>query len=340
MPPSGYVPGAAVRAPLLERMAKPALIPPENFVGNIVFPDNRVDNFLNLAPISGNEVLEVADDDTIGLKSDFPEVMFSEDEYEFELGYHGRKAIIGQLQLIKARQARDMAVGSGNTDANPQFDLESRVTNLLVAQSERRAEFLKIGQLLKTSNYPTGHVLPSIEINTMTATAFLQTLTAAGSLVEAAGKGPANTIIFGDGAWSGAMTSEEFVSMLPDTAYKILTPSAFTPMLRIPEQSTTDTPGPRVLIASATYKTKKKAAPIPMMDLFIWIGRVQPNPQGDGSGFGYNHWHPCIQNGQQIYVNRLVMGNAENIHIGVQRFFRPLVNDGKQGVLIPVTIGA
>lgn len=339
MPPSGYVLGAAVHAPLLERMAKPALVPPENFVGNIVFPQNQVSSFLNLAPIVGNEELEVGDDDTIGLKTDFPEVMLSEGEYDFELGYHGRKVILGKLQMIKAAQAQAMANAMGG-GGNEQFNLESRVTNLIVRQNMRRAELLKIGQLLRTQNYPGDNVFDPVAIDTMSTTAFLQTLRDAGQLVEAAGKGPANTIIFGDGAWGGALANENFVDLLPDTAYKILTPSAFTPILRLPEKATTDAPAPQILIATATYKTKKKAAPIPMMNLFIWIGRTQPTPQGDGSGFGYNHWHPCIQNGQEFYVNRIVMGNAENVHIGVQMFYRPVVNDGAQGVLIPVTVAA
>lgn len=338
---SGYIPGAAVRAPMLERMAKPALIPPENFVGETIFPDNPVASFLNIAPIRGNEELEAYDDDTIGLKTDFPEVMISEGEYEFELGYHGRKAIIGVLQMIKARQAQAMNVGmGGGGGTNEQFSLESRITNILVAQNVRHNEFLKIGQLLRTANYTAGHVLDPFAIDTATTAEFLALLAEGAALVEAAGKGPANTIVFGDGAWTGAMKNENYIDLLPDTAYKIMQPEAFLPILKLPTKSTTDAPAPQVLIATATYKTKKKAAPVPMMNLHIWIGRTNATPDGTGNGFGYNHWHPCEQNGQRIYINRMVVGNAENVHIGLQNFYRPVVNDGSQGVLIPVTVAA
>ncbi len=332
---SGYIPGAGARAPMLERFAKPALKPPENFVGNIVFPDQQVDSFLGLAPITGNEELEVYDDDLAGLKTDFPEVMISEGEYQWELGMHGRKVIIGAVQKMRAQQAAAMARGSGNSGANPMFDLESRLTNVITAQHVRRNEFLKISQLLKTSNYPSGNVLDPIEIDTVTSSAFLQVLAAGAARVEAAGKGPANTIIFGDGAWSGALANVNFTDLLPDTAYKIMTASAFTPILKLPEGAS-----PQVLIASATYKTKKKADPIPMMNLHIWIGRTNPTATGTGDGFGFNFWHPHPENGQQIFVYRLVVGSARNVHISVEGFYRPLVNDGAQGVLLPVTLAA
>lgn len=330
---SGMVPGAAVRAPMLERFAKPALVPPENFVGNEIFPDVQVDSFLGLAPIRGNEELEAFDDDTIGLKTDFPEIMVSESSYEWELGYHGRKVIIGTVQKIKAEQARRMAIGGGS-NANPAFDLEARLTQLLVKQNARHNEFLKIGQLVKEANYPADNVLDPIEIDTVTTASFLETLQTAGMLVEAAGKGPANTIVFGSGAWNGSLINANFADLLPDTAYKILTADTFVPILKLPQGNG------RVLIATATYKTKKKGAITPMMNLHIWVGRTNPNPQGDGDGFGFNFWHPCQQNNQRIYVNRMVVGNAENIHIGIQNFYRPLVNDGAQGVLIPVTLSA
>ncbi len=340
MPPSGHIPGAAVHAPILEEMAKPALIPPENFVGNIVFPDHRVDHFYNLAPIPSNTELEAFDDDTIGLKTDFPQIEITESEYNFEMGYHGRKFQLGVLQMIKARQAQALSAGLGATGTNAQFDLESRFTNILVRQNGRHEEFLKIQQLIDEDNYPTDNVFDSVEIDTITTAEFLATFAEAARLVEAAGKGPANTIIFGDGAWTGALKNENLTDLLPDTEYKILLPSAFLPTLRLPSKSTTDAPAAQVLIASAGYKKKAKSATIPMMDLFIWLGRAQKTPQGDGSGFGYNHWHPCYQNSKRLYINRLVYGHAETVSVGLQTFYRPLVNDGAQGVLIPITVSA
>jgi hypothetical protein len=336
---SGFVPGVAIEAPLLAQFAKPALVPPENFVGNIVFPDQQVPSFLGIAPITGNEQLEAFDDDTIGDGTDFPEVTFEQGEYQWELGYHGRKATITVVQKIKAAMAKAMAVGMGDNASNPQFDLESRVTNLITAQHIRHNEFLKIGQLLRTANYADGNVRPSIAIDTMPTASFLAVLADAARRVEAAGKGPANTIIFGDGAWSGALTNANFSSLLPDTAYKIMTPDAFTPILRLPSQSTTDAPLARILIASATYKAKRKSAPIPMMNLHIWIGRTNPSPTGNGDGFGFNFWHPA-ENGQQIMVSRLVFGIARTVQIGVEGFYRPVTNDGALGVLIPVTVAA
>jgi hypothetical protein len=334
MPPSGYIPGAGVRAPMLERFAKPSLKPPENFVGNLVFPDAQVTSFLNLAPISGNEELEVADDDMAGLKTDFNEVMFSEAEYEFEIGFRGRKAIIGVIQKMKAEQAAALARGLGSS-SNEMFNLESRVTNLITAQHVRRNELLKIGQLTKTANYPTANVLDPIEIDTITAAAFVELLSTAGALVEAAGHGPATDIIFGAGAWNGALRNASMLDLLPDTAYKILTADAFLPVLKLPANAS-----PRVSIATATYKTKKKATPTPMMNLYIWVGRTNPNPSGSGDGFGYNFWHPHPDSGGPIFVYRMVVGSQRNIHISVEGFDRPLVNDGSQGVLIPVTLSA
>lgn len=341
--PSGYIPGAAARAPILERFARPALKPPENFVGNLVFPDAQVTSFLNLAPITGNEELEVADDDMAGNKTDYPEVMFGEDEYEWEIGLRGRKAIIGQVQLAKAAQAEALAKGLG-ASGNAMFDLEKRVTNLITAQHVRRNELLKIGQLLKVTpvaggmsgNYPTANILPSIEIDTITSSAFIQTLAAAANRVEAAGKGPATDIIFGAGAWDGAWLNPNFAAdLLPSDAFKILTPETFLPVLRLPK-----TGAPRVTIATATYKVKKKSTPVPMMNLHIWVGRTNATPDGSGEGFGYNYWHPHPDSGGPIFVYRMVMGSQRNVHISVEGYDRPLVNDGAQGVLIPVTLSA
>lgn len=340
--PSGYVPGAGTRAPILERFAKPALKPPENFVGNLVFPDAQVTSFLNLAPITGNEELEVADDDMAGLKTDFNEVMFTESEYQWEIGFRGRKAIIGVVQKMKAEQASALARALGSS-ANEMFNLESRVTNLITAQHVRKNELLKIGQLLKVTpvvggmsgNYPTANVFDPIEIDTITPSAFTAVLASAAARVERAGRGPATDIIFGDGAWNGALLNAGFLDFLPDTAYKILTAEAFLPVLKLPKETS-----PRVSIATATYKTKKKADPIPMMNLHIWVGRTSATPTGNGDGFGYNYWHPHPDSGGPIFVYRMVVGSSRNIHISVEGFDRPLVNDGAQGVLIPVTLSA
>lgn len=339
MPPSGYIPGAAVHAPMLEEMAKPALVPPQNFVGPLIFPDHKVDHFLNLAPMPSNEELVAFADDTIGLSTDFPQIEITEDEYSFEMGYHGRKFQLGVLQMIKAEQAAALSRGLGGTGTNAQFDLESRFTNILVRQNERHKEFLRMKQLVKTANYASGNVLAPIEINTITATAFLAWLADAAERVEAGGKGPANAIVFGAGAWKGALKNEPLRALLPDTAYQIMVPEAFLPVLQLPSQSTTNAPAPAVYIATGTYKKTAKGASIPMLDFFIWLGRVNPAAQGDGAGFGYTHWHPCMQNKQQIYINRLVWGHAETVSVGLQTFYRPLVNDGAQGVLGPVTIG-
>lgn len=342
MPPSGYIPGVGSRAVLLERFAKPALNPPGDFVGNFIFPQARVDTFYGLAPISGNEFLEVDDDDRAGLKNDFPEVLFGESEYEWEIGFRGRKAIIGRLQQIKAAHAAAMSKGLGGS-SNEQFNLESRVTNLITAQHVRRNELLKIRQLLKVTpvvgsmsgNYPTANVLSSIEINTATTTQLLDTLSTAVNRAKAAGKGQPNAIVFGDGAWTGALSNPNYKDMLPDTAYKILTAEAFAPVLRMPDGSM-----PLLRVATATYKTAKKAAPVPMMDLHIWVGHVNTTPDGSGTGFGYNFWHPHPDSGGEIFVYRMTVGSARTVHISVEGFDRPLVNDGSQGVLIPVTIGA
>lgn len=332
MLPSPAVPGQPLPMPLLEQFARPALIPPEDFVGADIFPDAKVDSFYGIAPVPGNEELENIDaDDTVGRKSDFLEVTFAADSYDFQLGLRARKVIIGALDIEKARIQQRMA--GGGSDAL--FDLESRGTNLIVSQHVRRNEFLKMLLLQDTNVYPAGNVLDPVEIDSVSTTAFLSLLSTAARLVGGAGRGPANYILFGDGAWNGAMANEGFVDLFPDTAYKILTEEAFMPVLKLPADA-----NPRVRIATATYKPKGKRSttPVPMFNDFIWIGRVDPQPgETGGNGFGRGYWHPCMENGQRNYVNRLLVGNAETRHIGVKGYDRPAVNDPKLGVLIPVT---
>lgn len=340
MPPSGYLPGAAAPAPMLSRFAQTAAVPPENFVGNLVFPDAQVDSFYGLAPIIGNSDMEAWDDDTVGNKTDFNEIVLSEGEYEWELGAHARKAIIGVQQIMKAQHARQMARGGGNTTADPVFDLEARFTRTLVAQNMRHNEILKIGQLLKTTpvvgsmsgNYPTSHVLPSIEIETTTV--LRETLITASGLVEDAGFGPANAIIFGEGAIRGADLNPTMLDLLPPDAPRVITRDVLIPLLRLP------TGQAQVLFATAKYKKRAKDAPVPMMNDHIWVGRIPQAGSPDGDVFGRNYWHPCLQNGQRLYVNRLIVGNQENRHIGVLNFYRPVVENGALGVLIPVTHAA
>jgi hypothetical protein len=335
MLPSPAVPGQALPAPLLEQYARPALIPPEDFVGSDIFPDAKVDSFYGIAPVPGNEELENIDtDDTVGRKTDFLEITFAADSYDFQLGMRARKVIIGAVDIEKARIQQLMA--GGGTDAL--FDLESRGTNLIVAQHVRRNEFLKMRLLQTEGSYPEGHVLDPIEIDTISATNFVQNLTAAARRVGSAGRGPANYILFGDGAWNGAMGNGGFADLFPDTAYKIMSTEMFLPVLKLPDDA-----NPRVRIATATYKPKgkRRTAPVPMFNNFIWIGRVEPNPgETGGNGYGRGYWHPCMENGQRNYVNRLLVGNAETRHISVKGYDRPAVNDPKLGVLIPVTLAA
>lgn len=326
---SGFIPGAQVPAPELMRYAQTAAIPPENFVGNLVFPDAQVDSFMGIAPIIGNEALEAWDDDTVGNKTDFNEVQISQGDTSWELGMHGRKAIIGVVAIMKAKMAAQMARGAGNATADPVFDLESRVTNVLVAQNARHNELLKIGQLINEDNYDDANVFDSIEIETTTE--LIPYLLAASEQVEAAGRGPANAIIFGKGAASGARKNENLMALLPEDAIQFITPELFTTLLQLPVGQA------QVLFATAMYRKRAGDAPVAMMDDFIWVGRIPQAGNPDGNVFGRNYWHPCEQNGQRLYVNRLLVGNAENRHIGVLNFYRPAVEDANLGVLIPIT---
>lgn len=337
MAEEGFVPGAAVHAPELEMFMKPALIPPENFVGNLIFPDAQVVTFEGFAPKVGNEEMEVYEDDIVAFRGDFPQVQFSQEEVKWGMGYHGREIIIDQGQLMKADDARAMAIGFGNPQLNPLFDLESRSTNLITAQNLRRNEFIKMRVLQNTALpedggiYPAENVFDPIEIDTAPAATINAELTRAVKVVNKYGRRPANLMVWGDTAWDGLLLNTTYAALMPNTEFKVMTPELFQRILRLP------TGIGNVQIATAQFKKTAKSPSEPMFGRFVWIGAVGPQ-DGTDTNFGANLWRPCRQNKQRFYVNRRVAGNIENIHIAIQNFYQVFPNVGALGVLIPITL--
>lgn len=327
MPDTGYVNGAAQPAPMLSRFAITATTPPENFVGNLILPDAQTDTFLGKAPTHGNEELEVDDDDLIGNKTDFPEIMWSEGETSWELGMHGRMAVIGALSIEKARQAQ-RASGAG---ADPMYNLESRVTGLLAAQNVRRTELLKWRRILDVDLYPDENVFDSIEIDTTTI--LRETLIGASEIVEAQGQGPANLIVFGRGALRGADRNANLLDLLPDTSPQVLTRGLIRTLTQLPEETT------RVEFATAVYRQKPGGPLVPMMDNFIWVGRVKAAPDGRAA-FGWTYWMNCSENGKRVYMNRLLVGVQETRHLGLKNYYLASPEDFSLGVIIPTTVSA
>lgn len=320
-----FIPGAAQPAPLLSDFAEEAAAPAENFVGNLIMPDTPVDSFLGISAVHANETLDVDYDDTIGDRTDYPEIIFAEGETSWELGMHGRKAIIGAVAIMKARQAAQMARGGGGT-SDPIFDLERNATDTIVKQLTRRNELLRMREILNEDNYPDANVFDPIEIDTTTE--LRETLIAGAKLVESAGFGPATMIVFGGTAIEGAEKNENVLALLGDDQEKVLTTSLFLNLMRLPEGQAS------VQFSSALYKNKAGEI-VPMMDRYIWIGRAGSTR---GVSFGRNYIHPNPENGKTWYVNRLLVGNQENRHIGARGFYRPNPEHTELGVLIPVTL--
>jgi len=327
MPDQGYVNGAAQPAPMLSRFAITATTPPENFMANLILPDAQTDTFLGKAPVRGNEELEVDDDDLIGNKTDFPQVMWSEGETAWELGMHGRRATIGALSIERARQAQ-RAAGSGG---DPMYDLETRVTGILVAQNLRRTELLKWRVILDETIYPAENVLDPIEIDTTSI--LRETLITASEIVEAQGQGAANLILFGRGALRGADRNANLLDLLPETSPQVLTRGLIRTLTQLPEEST------RVEFASSVYRSTPGGPLIPMMDNHIWVGRVKAAPDGKAA-FGWTYWMNCMENGKRVYMNRLLLGNQETRSIGLKNYYLPSPEDTSLGVLIPTTFSA
>lgn len=323
--PNGYIPGAPQPAPMLSRFAQTAATPPENFVGNLVFPDTQTDTLLGKAAVRPNEELLVDDDDLIGAGTDYPEILLSESETEFELGLHGRKATIYAHDILKAQMAARMSDGGGD----PAYNLETRATGILVAQNTRRNELLKMNALQNTALYPVANVFPSIVIDT--ADNVRESLIEMSEQVEAAGQGPANLIIFGRGALRGADRNANLLALLPADQPKVLTRSLIQTLMRMPEDAS------RVEFATAVYRQRPGGPDIAMFDMVIWVGRVKPAPDGKAA-FGWNYWVP--ENGKRFYMSRAVLGVQENREIGLRNYYKVSPEDMSLGCIRPVTLSA
>lgn len=316
--------------PLLAAAAINAAARPESWVGRFIMPDTPTDDFVFEAPTYGNEVLEAADDDTIADRTDFKETFFTEGFYDVSIGAHGRKVVLGAIAIMKAERRRAVARLMGNTVSDPVWDLKVRAAALILAQIQRHNELLILLMATTAANYAGTHVLATL--NVRTSTTVRETIMAASRLIEADSPAglPANTVIFGAGATSGLEQNASILPLLPDNAPKIVT-SAFL------QDYVTLEAGGTFATANAMYKSTKKAAPIPMMNNFIWVGRTVPQQDAVNATFGRNYVMPHPKSGQDVYANEVTEGVSENVELGVQKLYRPLITEKAYGVLIPTT---
>lgn len=325
--PGGGTPSEALAAIAHEEQENPA----ENFVGTEIFPDLPVATFVGYAPVTYDETLMAEDDDTVGPGADYPEVTFVQAKHDYALGFHARKFILYQHDQDLADQMRMLSGG----EFNALFDLEARFTRAITAQNFRHNEFLKMVELKSVSKYPAENVMPSLAVDTCTAQELIDAILTMSRQVEYAQKGPPNMILFGDGASRGLMKNQNLRALMPDDEPKLVfTLESLLPLLRLKPEAT-----PRVRVATAGTRKVHKGPVTPMFDQWIWIGRAAvPNKKGDG--FGANLWHPTRENKQRFYVYRLVVGSPRNIHVSIENYYRPFVNDYALGAIMPTTVAA
>lgn len=327
---SGYLPGAAVPQPMLARAAKSLAGYPENFVGNLIMPDTRVESFQFVAPIHGDEGLEAVDDDTVGRQSDYLQILMSEGQYEASVGSHARKATIGQIDMMRAREAQRnaQANGGGGGGLGPVFDLQARFTTTLLQQNMRHNEVLVLSLVTSPANYSATHVFPTL--NVRTSAVVRETIIEASNTIEDDTGQPANTVVFGVGARRGAEQNANMLNLLPEDAVRVLTRDTLRTILSLPDTG-------QVAFATARVKDTANGASRPIMDNFIWVGRVVAAEDGVNATFGRNYWRPDDRNNQRLYVNRYVWGVQENVDIGIINHYRPAITGKNYGVLIPTT---
>lgn len=339
---TGYVPGAAVPKPLLARAAMAAPPFPALEVAQMIAPDTEVPSFQFTAPIYGNEGLEAADDDTIGRKSDFLEVTFSEGGYDASIGSHGRKATIGQLDLEKAEEAKEFLgamAGGGTVNGDPVFDLKARVTTMLYQQNNLHNALLILLSAITPANYRASHVFDGVNTLNVRTGDVLETIQAASNLIEDDAGWPANKIVFGVGAIKGAQQNATLIGKLPDDSNSILTREGLRRMLADSMDVQAGDAANAIQIGFATMRVKDRAinATRPIMDNWIWVGRTVPEQDSVNATFMRNFWKKVRQNRQRVYVNEQVWGVQENITIGLKNHYRPGVTGKDFGVLIETT---
>lgn len=323
-----FVPGGGTRSQVLEAIAmEETETPPVNFVGNTIFPDLKVDSFEGYAPISFDHTKEAADDDTAHPAADYPEISWHMSQHEYGLGFHARQFTINNFMKIKAEIQQRNSGGF-----NALFNLEDMGTRIITGQHLTHNEYLKMLALQDTTKYPESHVLPPLAIDTCTVDEFLGAMLTAARLVQRdGGKGPANTIIIGDGTTDGAILNANLRTLMPDNAPKVLSQEALIPLLKLPEGQAS------VRIATETIRMQKNADPVPMMDQGIWVGRAVP-PNNKGDGFGANLWRPTLDSGERYFVYRRVHGQQRLVTASIEGFYQVHVNNYNLGVWIPTTV--
>lgn len=328
MPPFDFMPGAAHETPLLGQMAVAAVTPPETFIQPVVFPDTQVPDMDFRAPVYNDDNLVAVEDDTIGRDTRMLESFLSVGSYSAELGMHGRMAVIPQIDMGRAIRAKRIAQALGN-GGDPIFDLKLMHSTSMLAKNMRHNEVLACLLLKDPANYDASHKLVAGDaVNVQTSALVRETLAGASNTVADDGNGnPANVVIVGVGAKRALEANTNFLALLPEDQTKVLTSADLIKILNLPDGST-------VIFASARVKDREGGAAYPILDNWIWVGRVVPATDKINATFGRNFWTPDTRNNKRVYTNEIKEGIQETTKLGLFNSYRPVVTGKKYGFLI------
>lgn len=331
MPSYGWMPGYAKETPLLGQMAQAAVTPPETFIQPIVFPDTEVPDMDFRAPKYNDDNLVAVEDDTIGRGTRMVESLLSVGSYSATLGMHGRMATIEHEDFARAERAKRIAQALGN-GGDPVFDLKLMHYTSMLAKNLRHNELLACLLLTDPTLYPTGHVhatgLGDGVINVQTSTLVREILAGASETIQDDGNGsPANVVVVGVGAKRALERNANFLSLLPETQTKVLTREDLIKILSLPE-------GSSVIFASSRVKDREGGDAYPIIDNWIWVGRVVPATDRVNATFGRNFWTPDTRNKKRVYTNEIKVGIQETTQLGLFNFYRPDITGAQYGFLI------
>jgi hypothetical protein len=328
MPDFDWMPGYAKETPLLGQMAVAAVTPPETFIQPIVFPDTEVPDMDFRAPVYNDDNLVAVEDDTIGRDTRMLESLLSVGSYSAELGMHGRMAQIPQVDFDRAVRAKRVAQAMGR-GGDPVFDLKLMHSTSMYAKNLRHNELLACLLLKDPANYDASHKrVAGDAVNVQTSTIVREILAGASNTVSDDGNGnAANVVIVGVGAKRALEANTAFLDLLPENATKVLTREELTRILSLPD-------GSSVIFASARVKDKEGGDAYPIIDNWIWVGRVVPATDAVNATFGRNFWTPDTRNNRRVYTNEIKEGIQETTKLGLFNTYRPMVTGKSYGYLI------